>query len=260
MTLRGAKSAKTPKTSPVLRAILARGVPQERIADRCVGNLEIVGHSQIARDDAVEDHAESVEPARPPRRCGAQALVHELPELRDPFAEIVFDLRRLRGRVAGAEDLPGKGVEPLGLHQCRPRRGKKIHEKFLEIRMRRCAVEAQRPGHAVLLVFKLCGVARRACHAEVSRRHGTVDDKPDRQTHRVDVVVSSRRDRDRLLLEVRDAGPGVGDAPAPRGLGLTNTASRLATLYGTDDGLVLTNGREGGLTVTVRLPFHEARA
>ena len=47
------------------------------------------------------------------------------------------------------------------------------------------APSRRRAGHAFLLVLELCGVARRACHAEVSRRNGTVDDKPDRQTLRV---------------------------------------------------------------------------
>jgi hypothetical protein len=77
--------------------------------------LEIIHHAQVARDDAVEDHAESVEPARSPRRRGGQALVHEFSELRDPFAEVVLDLRRLRARVTGADNLADKCIEPVGL-------------------------------------------------------------------------------------------------------------------------------------------------
>ena len=100
-----------------LGAILPRGVPEERISDRRVGDLVIVSNSEIARGDAVEDHPESVEPAGSPWARRGQAYVHEFAELRDPFAEPVFDLRSLRCGVAGAERRFGERVEPRGLGQ-----------------------------------------------------------------------------------------------------------------------------------------------
>ena len=60
-----------------------------------------------------------------------------------------------------------------------------------------------------------------------------------------------------LVLRVRDDGPGLGDAPRPggSGLGLANTRARLEQLYGSDQRLDLENVAEGGLEVTLGLPF-----
>ena len=68
----------------------------------------------------------------------------------------------------------------------------------------------------------------------------------------VDVRVSARRENGTLLLEVRDQGPGLNGNR--KGVGLTNTAERLERLYGGSDHLDLRN--DGGLVVTVKVPFH----
>jgi two-component system LytT family sensor kinase len=68
----------------------------------------------------------------------------------------------------------------------------------------------------------------------------------------VDVRVSARRKNGTLFLEVRDHGPGI--AGERRGIGLTNTEERLQRLYGGADHLDLRN--DGGLVVTVKVPFH----
>ena len=68
----------------------------------------------------------------------------------------------------------------------------------------------------------------------------------------VEVQVSARRENGTLLLEVRDHGPGMKGAR--RGIGLTNTEERLDRLYGGSDHLDLRN--DGGLVVTVKVPFH----
>src|SRR3984893_2164530 len=69
-----------------LGAVLPECIPHERITDRCIRDLEIPNHSQVARGYAIEDHAECVEPTRSPRRRRGQAVVHEVAELVDPFA------------------------------------------------------------------------------------------------------------------------------------------------------------------------------
>jgi two-component system LytT family sensor kinase len=72
------------------------------------------------------------------------------------------------------------------------------------------------------------------------------------------VRVSAARDSGRLLIEVRDDGPGLGrEALGPDGwrVGLTNTRERLARLYGSDQDLSVENGEAGGVVVRVRLPM-----
>jgi LytS/YehU family sensor histidine kinase len=45
-----------------------------------------------------------------------------------------------------------------------------------------------------------------------------------------------------------------------KGLGLTNTETRLERLYGTDHLFDLSNNPDGGLIVTLEIPFHQDAA
>jgi two-component system, LytTR family, sensor kinase len=73
--------------------------------------------------------------------------------------------------------------------------------------------------------------------------------------------ITARRDGDRLVLTVRDDGPGLGPAgPLATGVGLTNTRARLAALYGGRASLEIANAAGGGVLVTIRLPYHEAES
>jgi two-component system, LytTR family, sensor kinase len=77
----------------------------------------------------------------------------------------------------------------------------------------------------------------------------------------VAVRVSAARRNGNLILQVSDNGPGIRDLDGGqfrKGIGLTNTAERLAALYGGEHELRLENGRDGGLTVTIRLPYRAA--
>jgi two-component system LytT family sensor kinase len=76
------------------------------------------------------------------------------------------------------------------------------------------------------------------------------------------VEISARRENGMLVLRVRDDGPGLVDPPRPggSGVGLANTRERLQQLYGDDQRLDLENAPEGGLEVTVGLPFSAPRA
>jgi len=72
------------------------------------------------------------------------------------------------------------------------------------------------------------------------------------------VEVVARRAGDVLELKVRDNGPGLPKDRAsspPRGVGLTNTRSRLEHLYGASQRLQFSETPGGGLTVTVVVPF-----
>ena len=62
---------------------------------------------------------------------------------------------------------------------------------------------------------------------------------------------------DRLLIEVRDAGPGMDPArrDSSSGVGLRNTAERLKYLYGSGHTFDLKTLDDGGLLVAIDLPF-----
>jgi two-component system, LytTR family, sensor kinase len=67
------------------------------------------------------------------------------------------------------------------------------------------------------------------------------------------VEIRSERRGDRLLIEVRDDGPGFASNTA--GIGLTNTRARLERLYGSGYVLQLSNGTQNGAIVILEIPF-----
>jgi two-component system, LytTR family, sensor kinase len=84
-------------------------------------------------------------------------------------------------------------------------------------------------------------------------RHGIA---PRRHPGRLEI--RARRQQEQLHLEIRDNGPGIGlGAPAGsrKGLGLANTRARLQQLYGPAHRFALDNIPDGGLAVTLVLPF-----
>lgn len=78
---------------------------------------------------------------------------------------------------------------------------------------------------------------------------------------RVEIVATVEHDR--LLLRVRDDGPGLPLAWQPRsggGVGLANTQARLQQLYGDAHEFILGNASGGGAEVMVAIPLHTAPA
>jgi len=71
------------------------------------------------------------------------------------------------------------------------------------------------------------------------------------------LVLRVQRRDGRLRLSIQDDGPGLPESGPPRenGIGLANTRARLEQLYGPDHYIALEPGREGGLCVTLDLPF-----
>jgi signal transduction histidine kinase len=85
-------------------------------------------------------------------------------------------------------------------------------------------------------------------------RHGV---SPHAGTGRIEV--RSRRDRDSLVLEIRDNGTGLSQRhPVREGIGLTTTKARLERLYGDHHELTLENLAEGGCVARIRIPFQLA--
>lgn len=75
------------------------------------------------------------------------------------------------------------------------------------------------------------------------------------------VTVRAWRMEDRLMIEVRDNGPGLrGGPPVGTGVGLTNTADRLRALYGDAQSLAFDNAPGGGLAVRMTMPYAESAA
>ncbi len=68
------------------------------------------------------------------------------------------------------------------------------------------------------------------------------------------IDISASRDGDDLVVEVRDDGAGFSGS-AGVGVGLANTRSRLAALYGARAGLELAAGSPRGVTASIRLPL-----
>src|SRR5262249_28664296 len=63
-----------------------------------------------------------------------------------------------------------------------------------------------------------------------------------------------------LRVTVSDNGPGITSnaiSPKKKCVGLTNVRTRLQQIYGRDFRFELMNGRSGGLTVVMEIPFHQ---
>ena len=69
------------------------------------------------------------------------------------------------------------------------------------------------------------------------------------------VRIAARRDGDTLMITVRDNGPGVSGESV--GVGLGNTRTRLAALYGTAGRVTLASAADGGAIGEIVIPFHE---
>jgi two-component system LytT family sensor kinase len=71
------------------------------------------------------------------------------------------------------------------------------------------------------------------------------------------IEITADHEGGRVVLRVRDNGPGPGGGEAAReGVGLGNTRARLEQLYGADGRLALRAAESGGTLAEVSLPFH----
>ena len=78
------------------------------------------------------------------------------------------------------------------------------------------------------------------------------------------VWITSKKMADRIVLTVRDNGPGLktnGHSPAANfGIGLGTTRARLEGLYNRNQSLTLNNLPEGGFEVRIDIPYHSTTA
>jgi two-component system LytT family sensor kinase len=79
------------------------------------------------------------------------------------------------------------------------------------------------------------------------------------QEEGADIEVQARRSGDRVVLTVRDSGPGAEDhwvrAQQSTGVGLANIRDRLAQAYGPNHRFETESNRNGGFSVTIEIPF-----
>lgn len=82
---------------------------------------------------------------------------------------------------------------------------------------------------------------------------------------RAEIRVAARREGDHLEITIEDNGPGIapeaifsGAIGSGRGIGLSNTMERLKHLYGERHRFGVLNLPEGGLRLTIVLPWHIA--
>ncbi len=69
--------------------------------------------------------------------------------------------------------------------------------------------------------------------------------------------ITAGRKNGMLEIRLRDDGPGLSaEAPRREGIGVANTRARLAQLYGDSHRFEMSNVPEGGLLVTIALPYH----
>lgn len=91
---------------------------------------------------------------------------------------------------------------------------------------------------------------------ENALKHG-----PARHAGPASVAISAEREGAVLRITVSDDGPGVpAGAMNGNGLGVSNTAERLRTLYREAGRLTLANRPEGGLVACIELPAHRIAA
>lgn len=76
------------------------------------------------------------------------------------------------------------------------------------------------------------------------------------------IEIEAKQLSGRLRIQVRDNGPGLSEHRTSeilfkKGLGLVNTETRLERLYGAAHLFDLSNNPDGGLIVTLEIPFHK---
>ena len=166
-------------------------------------------------------------------------LVHKDPEIADRMIARLSDLLRLT-------------LENMGVQEVRLAQELEFLERYLEIERMRFSDRLQVRMHiapetldarAPYLILQPL--------VENAIRHGIAP----RSTPGTVEVRADHKDG-RLILEVRDDGPGVSPGSNLKdGVGISSTRARLERLYGAAHQFELRNAAEGGLVVTLTMPF-----
>ena len=168
------------------------------------------------------------------------SVMYEDPRKADTMISSLSDLLRNTLQDSGAQEVPLESeIRTLELYL-------DIMRKRFEDRLSvdiRIDPEVQRALVPQLLLQPL---------VENSIRHGI-----DPHSNAVNITVTAERQGDATRLQVRDSGRGLNGGPFKKGTGLSNTSERLRELYGARHRLDFQNCDDGGLLVTVAVPFHK---
>lgn len=74
------------------------------------------------------------------------------------------------------------------------------------------------------------------------------------------LILRTQRHNGQLRIQVQDNGPGLPQGKPRNGIGLSNTRKRLEQLYGSAYQLLLDNRPEGGVGVTIDLPYRTTQS
>ena len=173
------------------------------------------------------------------------ATMHENVDLADHMMTRLSDLLRMSVQRRGRQEVPLEDeLEMLGAYA-------EIMQARFERRLT-IDIDAE-PGleNALVPPLLLQPLVENAIkHGVAAREEGG----------RVEVRI--RRNGTRLLLYVRDDGPGAGEpaeALLRRGHGLSMTVERLARMYGDAQTLSIADDEAGGLALSISIPFRTDR-
>jgi LytS/YehU family sensor histidine kinase len=165
-------------------------------------------------------------------------LVHKDPEIADRMIARLSDLLRLT-------------LENIGVQEVRLAKELEFLERYLDIERMRFAdrLEVRMQIAPETLDARLPYLILQPL-VENAIRHGIA---PRSAPGRIEV--SAERKDGMLVLTVKDDGPGIAETNPKKGVGVSSTRARLERLYGAAHRFVLQNGAQGGLIVTLALPF-----
>jgi two-component system, LytTR family, sensor kinase len=167
------------------------------------------------------------------------ALIRESPDEADEMVSRLGDLLRMTLETAGLQEVPFKKEIEFLKHYLDIEQTRFQDRLKVEMAIEPEALDGLVPS---MILQPL---------VENSVRHG-VAPRPEGGC----IKIKAWRDNSLLRLEVEDDGPGLaGDSPLKERVGLTNTRARVRNLYGDEHGLKMRNAADGGLVVSLSIPF-----
>lgn len=170
------------------------------------------------------------------------ALIRESPDEADEMVSRLGDLLRLTLETAGIQEVPFKKELEFLKH-------------YLDIEQTR--FQDRLKVEMVIQPETLDGLVPSMILqplVENSVRHG-VAPRPEGGC----IKITAWLHHSLLRLEVEDDGPGLsGNTPLKERVGLSNTRARVRNLYGDEHGVKLRNAADGGLVVSLSIPFRTA--